>query len=335
MFVSDGSGAFSVPMQPPVAPPAQFYPGFQGVDHLQARVASMTVAQCSVPGQQKCAIPECPRPSYMEKNGKVHKCCGRTHARELEKRQSQQKPQTQQGVAAPTATGQLPGQLHGQKPGQTPVPGQVPRQAPVPGQAPPGQASSGPQTVPTLPSGLRKCAIQECQNPCFVDPAGTVHECCGITHAMEHQRRKAIEQQKQVIKGVTHCLLPECNQIVWPFKNYCGRTHADIGHKRGLEPPAPPPADPSVPKDSSLCIIPGCSSKKYSDPSGVTHPYCGKTHAELGKKMNILPTADKQEDQCELPGCKAPRRKEGGRVHEYCCQSHAQQDAPNRAGKCV
>ena len=47
----------------------------------------MTVAQCSVPGQQKCAIPECPRPSYMEKNGKVHKCCGRTHARELEKRQ--------------------------------------------------------------------------------------------------------------------------------------------------------------------------------------------------------------------------------------------------------
>ena len=113
---------------------------------------------------------------------------------------AQQKPQTQQGVAAPTATGQLPGQLpgqlHGQKPGQTPVPGQVPRQAPVPGQAPPGQASSGPQTVPTLPSGLRKCAIQECQNPCFVDPAGTVHECCGITHAMEHQRRKAIEQRK-------------------------------------------------------------------------------------------------------------------------------------------
>jgi hypothetical protein len=232
---------------------------------------------------------------------------------------AQQKPQTQQGVAVPTATGQLPGQ--------------GPGQAPVPGQAPPGQASSGPQTVPTLPSGLRKCAIQECQNPCFVDPAGTVHECCGITHAMEHQRRKAIEQQKQVIKGVTHCLLPECNRMVWPFKNYCGRTHADIGRKRGLEPPAPPPADPSVPKDSSLCIIPGCSTKKYSDPSGVTHPYCGKTHAELGKKMNILPTADKQEDQCELPGCKAPRIKEGGRVHEYCCQSHAQQDAPNRAAR--
>ena len=43
-------------------------------------------------------------------------------------------------------------------------------------------------------------------------------------------------------------------------------------------------------------------------------------------------TADKQEDQCELPGCKAPKRKESGHVHEYCCQSHAQQDAPNRDG---
>jgi hypothetical protein len=147
---------------------------------------------------------------------------------------------------------------------------------------------------------------------------------------MEHQRRKAIEQQKQVLKGVTHCLLPECNQLVWPFKNYCGRTHADIGHQRGLQPPAPP-ADPNAPKDSSLCIIPGCSSKKFSDPaSGVAHPYCGKGHADLGKQMNILPTADKQEDQCELPGCKAPKRREGGHVHDYCCQTHAQQDAPNR-----
>jgi hypothetical protein len=91
-----------------------------------------------------------------------------------------------------------------------------------------------------------------------------------------------------------------------------------------------PPADPNAPKDSSLCIIPGCTAKKFAEPNGVTHPYCGRTHAELGKKNNILPTADKQEDQCELPGCKAPRIKEGGRVHEYCCQSHAQQDAPNR-----
>ena len=75
------------------------------------------------------------------------------------------------------------------------------------------------QPVPSLlPSGQRKCAIQECQSPCFVDEAGTVHECCGFTHAMEHQRRKAIEQRKrrnalyrttyvthrQIVGGVTY-----------------------------------------------------------------------------------------------------------------------------------
>lgn len=125
---------------------------------------------------------------------------------------------------------------------------------------PPGQVAVVGSTA--LPPGAKKCAINECQKPCFIDESGTVHECCGITHAMEHQRRKAIEQRKstyhskmylvslivgfllytacyfhteqQVIKGVTHCLLPECNQLVWPFKNYCGRSHADIGAQRGL-----------------------------------------------------------------------------------------------------
>lgn len=47
-----------------------------------------------------------------------------------------------------------------------------------------------------------------------------------------------------------------------------------------------PQADPSAPKDSSMCIIPGCTKKKYSE-GGVTHPYCGRGHADLGKKMNI------------------------------------------------
>ena len=64
--------------------------------------------------------------------------------------------------------------------------------------APFGQAPPPPQTLPAfLPSGLRKCAIQECQEPCFIDQTGTVHECCGFTHAMELQRRKAIQQRKR------------------------------------------------------------------------------------------------------------------------------------------
>jgi len=46
-----------------------------------------------------------------------------------------------------------------------------------------------------------------------------------------------------------------------------------------------------------------------------------------------LATADKPEDQCELPGCQQPKRKEGTRVHDYCCLDHAKQDAPNRDGE--
>ena len=41
-------------------------------------------------------------------------------------------------------------------------------------------------------------------------------------------------------------------------------------------------------KDSSLCPIPGCTKPKFVDPnSGVTHDFCGKTHAEEGKRRGI------------------------------------------------
>ena len=43
-------------------------------------------------------------------------------------------------------------------------------------------------------------------------------------------------------------------------------------------------------------------------------------------------TAEKEEDQCDLPGCQVPKRREGAHIHDYCCRAHAQQDAPNRDG---
>ena len=52
-----------------------------------------------------------------------------------------------------------------------------------------------PTLPPILPSGAKKCAIPECPKACYVDPSGTVHECCGYTHAMEHQRRQALLQR--------------------------------------------------------------------------------------------------------------------------------------------
>ena len=52
----------------------------------------------------------------------------------------------------------------------------------------------------------------------------------------------------------------------------------------------------------------------------------------LAAGVCVSATADKQEDQCDLPGCQLPKRREGPRVHDYCCAAHAQQDAPNRDG---
>ena len=37
-----------------------------------------------------------------------------------------------------------------------------------------------------------------------------------------------------IIKGVTHCLLPGCSKHVWPFMNYCSKTHAKAGMAQGL-----------------------------------------------------------------------------------------------------
>ena len=60
-------------------------------------------------------------------------------------------------------------------------------------QLPPPPPPTLPPTLP--PSGIKKCAIPECPKACYVDPSGTVHECCGYTHAMEHQRRQALLQR--------------------------------------------------------------------------------------------------------------------------------------------
>ena len=60
-------------------------------------------------------------------------------------------------------------------------------------------------------------------------------------------------------------------------------------------------------------------------------PACKGIFSKSG--VCILATADKKEDECELPGCQKPKRKEGTRVHDYCCADHAQKDAPNREGR--
>lgn len=52
--------------------------------------------------------------------------------------------------------------------------------------------------------------------------------------------------------------------------------------------PSPPAPSPSAPKDSTMCILPECNKAKCKDPNGTVHPYCGKTHAEIGKTRGIV-----------------------------------------------
>lgn len=86
-----------------------------------------------------------------------------------------------------------------------------------------------------------------------MDDEGVVHDCCCYSHAMEYQRRLSLQKQGtyniiilwqiihtnigigvNIVKGITHCLLSECDNLTWPFENYCGKTHASIGMDRGL-----------------------------------------------------------------------------------------------------
>ena len=62
-------------------------PDHTGESSMEVNLIPQEVVQCLIPGVQKCAIVECPNPCYSDENGTVHKCCGRTHAKEYEKRQ--------------------------------------------------------------------------------------------------------------------------------------------------------------------------------------------------------------------------------------------------------
>lgn len=51
-------------------------------------------------------------------------------------------------------------------------------------------ASAVPSTQTDDSDAQPTCAIEECDKPRYKNPDGTVHECCGYTHAMELARRK-------------------------------------------------------------------------------------------------------------------------------------------------
>lgn len=93
VIMSDGSAAFSPSLQ---HQQLQQIGHVMAPDQIQTGVSQMTTGfphqavQCLVPGAQKCALVECPNPSYVDENGTVHKCCGQSHAKEHEYRLAEQ-----------------------------------------------------------------------------------------------------------------------------------------------------------------------------------------------------------------------------------------------------
>ena len=57
-----------------------------------------------------------------------------------------------------------------------------------------------------------------------------------VLHCLDFKLFFTVLGTKQsIVKGVSHCFLPNCNKVTWPFMNYCGKTHADQGKKLGLK----------------------------------------------------------------------------------------------------
>lgn len=47
----------------------------------------------------------------------------------------------------------------------------------------------------------------------------------------------------------------------------------------------------------------------------------------------IVVSVSTPDDQCQLEGCTRQKRREGKRIHDYCCIDHAKKDEPNRECK--
>ena len=139
-----------------------------------------SVAQ-GVQDNSLCIIPECFQPKYMDSGtGVLHDYCGKTHAQEGKMRGILRKLQLYLVVLL-----MLPLFLTAN--------------------IQDGAALPTPVQSPVVPTSRATCAITECLKACYVDDSGTVHECCGITHAMEHQRRLALWQRK-LTSCTFHCV---------------------------------------------------------------------------------------------------------------------------------
>ncbi|XP_065912115.1 uncharacterized protein [Dysidea avara] len=70
------------------------------------------------------------------------------------------------------------------------------------------------------------------------------------------------------------------------------------------------------------CKYPGCDKKCYVENNGIVYDFCDRTHAMEFKKQQV----------CKLPGCQLRCFAENGKVHDFCCKSHADKYQKNTCG---
>ncbi|KAJ8600807.1 hypothetical protein CTAYLR_009997 [Chrysophaeum taylorii] len=74
-----------------------------------------------------------------------------------------------------------------------------------------------------------------------------------------------------------------------------------------------------------VCQLEGCGLPAHFDPqSGITHDFCGRTHAQLARQRPLRPPHGDCHT-CKLDRCSKGVYfdRETGRVHDFCCRTHA------------
>ena len=136
-----------------------------------------------------------------------------------------------------------------------------------------------------------------------------------------------LETNQQIVKGLTHCLLRECSNPTWPFENYCGRTHANIGKQRGLIRMSVPCVYPHSPDSTSPhgrekeCNFIHCFALIYSRLLSLFLSLL----APLPSVDTSAPQQPKDSSLCIFPNCTRPKFVDGATTHPYCGRTHAEQ----------
>lgn len=156
---------------PPFFTPSQSMPNFQTVQQPHHQIPPPhPLGPLLLPDDQRCMYPMCNKPRFRETNGKVHECCGITHAREYTKLKGET---IEPGLKCKTAGCIRQKRRREDGNGYYNYCGRSCRDGTF-------------RTTPAVAG--ETCIFPNCTKPRYVDPAnGRVHDYCGRTHANQAQ----------------------------------------------------------------------------------------------------------------------------------------------------